>query len=306
MMDSLAYIGFTSPRAAEWREFGPQVLGLQVSPPEAEGDDVVRLRMDDAAYRVSVQEGPVDALDHLGWSVGGPLEFEAAIAKLEAAGISVVRESDELAAKRCVAALASFSDPFGWRQELHWGLAMREGTFQPGRLVSGFVTGEQGAGHVVLGVPNLKAAEAFYVGILGFRLSDEVRHGSAVVRFYHCNSRHHSLAMLEVPGVAGVAHLMLEAASLDDVGTAEDIARERDVLAVSLGRHTNDHMVSIYVETPSGFQVEFGWGAIQVQPSSKANMIDRGDIWGHHPVGGRGLGLGLVRSVGAGAEAVQA
>ncbi|MCP2256263.1 extradiol dioxygenase [Prauserella aidingensis] len=295
MFNALEYIGFTSPRAGEWNEYGPEVLGLQVAPDE--GDGVVRLRMDDSAYRISVEEGTVDNLDHLGWSVGGPREFEAAIAELESKGISVVRESAELAAKRCVADLASFTDPFGWRQELHWGLALRQGTFQPGRPMSGFVTAEQGVGHVALAVPDLAIAEAFYVDLLGFRLSDEIRAMGQAIRFYHCNSRHHSLALVPIPGMTGVAHLMLEARSLDDVGTALDAAQRRGDLLVSLGRHCNDHMVSFYTDTPSGVQIEYGWGAIESDPTTKANMIDRGDIWGHHPTGDAWPAPGILRPV---------
>lgn len=28
---------------------------------------------------------------------------------------------------------------------------------------------------------------------------------------------------------------------------------------MKLGKHTNDHMVSFYLRTPSGFNVEYGW-----------------------------------------------
>ena len=54
---------------------------------------------------------------------------------------------------------------------------------------------------------------------------------------------------------------MLEVGSLDDVGSALDIAIARDLpLAMSLGRHTNDLMTSFYVRTPSGFEIEYGTG----------------------------------------------
>ena len=66
--------------------------------------------------------------------------------------------------------------------------------FTPGRPMSGFVTGEQGLGHVVLIVPDLAAAEAFYTDVLGFRLSDSVEAGLSL-RFLHCAghaARHHT------------------------------------------------------------------------------------------------------------------
>lgn len=281
MIESLSYLGFTSPRASEWNELGPNVLGLQVAPAEADG--VIRLRMDDAAYRISIAEGPIDNLDHIGWGVAGPEAFEAAIARLQDAGVAVRRESEGLAASRCVADVASFTDPFGWRQEISWGQAHRQATFHPGRPMSGFVTGEQGLGHIVLVVPDLARAEAFYMDILGFRLSDEIRYMGLKLHFYHCNGRHHSLAMLAMPNLTGVAHLMLQVRTLDDVGTALDIVQRRGYpMPMSLGRHCNDHMVSFYFRTPSGFDIEYGWGAIDVEPS-RPKLYDSGDIWGHHP-----------------------
>ena len=36
MIESLAYIGFTSPHHDEWREFGTAVLGMELAP---DGDE---------------------------------------------------------------------------------------------------------------------------------------------------------------------------------------------------------------------------------------------------------------------------
>ncbi|MBL0089819.1 MAG: VOC family protein [Ideonella sp.] len=306
MIESLAYVGFVSPRAAEWASFGPQVLGLQLAPAQADG--VVRLRMDDAAYRISVADGQHDGLDHLGWGVAGPAQFEAALQRVHAAGCKVVREGAELAASRCVAELASFSDPFGWRQEISWGQACRQNTFQPGRPMSGFVTGEAGLGHIVLISPDLARSEAFYLDVLGFRVTDEVRFMGQKIRFYNCNSRHHTLAMTEVPGMVGVHHLMLQVRSLDDVGTALDKVQQGAAeLTVTLGRHCNDHMVSFYARTPAGFEIEYGWGAVDVHADeSIPRMYDSGDIWGHQPVGGSWHPPGIMRPIGAGPGALPA
>jgi extradiol dioxygenase len=48
-------------------------------------------------------------------------------------------------------------------------------------------------------------------------------------------------------------------------------------IARGLGRHTNDHMVPFHLRTPSGFEVEYGWGW-QVQHHTQ------GSIWGHRPL----------------------
>jgi hypothetical protein len=52
-----------------------------------------------------------------------------------------------------------------------------------------------------------------------------------------------------------------------------------------LGRHTNDHMTSFYLKTPSGFDVEYGWGARTVDDATwQVQRHEKGSIWGHRPV----------------------
>ena len=82
-------------------------------------------------------------------------------------------------------------------------------------------------------------------------------------------------------------HFMLQLDSLDDVGTTLDLCQQRGVpLELTLGRHTNDRMLSFYVRTPSGFSVEYGWGARTVDDRDWQVQLHRtGSIWGHHRTG---------------------
>ncbi|HVP30339.1 MAG TPA: VOC family protein [Myxococcota bacterium] len=283
MIESLAYIGFASPKAEEWLTFGPEVLGLEVAGRGPDG--AVRLRVDDVAHRIVVHPGERDDLAYLGWTVAGPSALDAAVVALEKEGLSVERADAELAALRAVADLAWFVDPFGFRHELAWGQLARPSSFRPGRAMSGFLTGRGGLGHAVLLVPDLERAQAFFTRVLGFRLSDRIDAG-VHVRFLHCNPRHHSLALAGVPGIVGVHHLMLEVASLDDVGNALDLCERRGIpITMSLGRHTNDLMTSFYLRSPSGFEIEYGWGGRLVEDDASwvVGAYDATSIWGHHP-----------------------
>ncbi|MBW8483157.1 VOC family protein [Actinomadura parmotrematis] len=282
MIEALDYIGFRSPNAAEWETFGPEVLGVQLAAPGPGG--AVRMRVDDAAHRLTIHPGDADDLAYLGWGVRGPAALADAAARLEAEGLDVRRGDAGLAAERGVTELAWFTDLFGFRHELAWGQLTEPAGFRPGRPLSGFLTGGQGLGHAVLIVPDLDAAEAFYGRVMGFRVSDQIDMHGVPVRFYHCNGRHHSLALVHVPGVVGYHHLMLETTALDDVGTAYDVVLERGIpLAMTLGRHTNDLMTSFYVRTPSGFEIEYGYGGVPIAdtpPSPRA--FAKTSIWGHH------------------------
>jgi 2,3-dihydroxybiphenyl 1,2-dioxygenase len=294
---SLSYIGFISPAAEEWRTFGPEVLGAEMTHDGPDG--AVRLRVDDAMHRITVHPGEADDLAYLGWDTGDSASLDETIARLEQEGIEVDRADENLMRLRAVADVASFTDPFGLRHELTYGLK-GGAPFTPGRPMSGFLTGEQGLGHVVLLVPELEAAERFFGEVLGFNVSDSV--GSPGVRFFHCPgraSRHHTVALFPAKGRVGMHHLMLEVKSLDDVGTALDVVNEREIpLAMSLGRHTNDLMTSFYVRTPSGFEIEYGTGGRLIDDETwEIVSYEKGSFWGHRaPASGR-LRPGLVRPV---------
>lgn len=267
MIRNLAYIGFESPNADEWRTFGPEVLGAELAQDGPDG--AVRLRVDEAAHRITIHPGERNDLAYLGWQVD---DLGETVAAVEGAALTVKDDA--------------FVDPFGFRHELV--TKVEQGPpFTPARRMSGFVTGDQGLGHVVLIVPDLAVASAFYTDVLGFRPSDSVEAGLSL-RFLHCvghAARHHTIALASVPGMVGMHHLMLEVSSLDDVGTALDIANERSVpLAMTLGRHTNDLMTSFYMRTPSGFEIEYGTGGLVVDDDTwQVGVHDAQSIWGHKP-----------------------
>ncbi len=282
MITALEYIGFCSPAAAEWETFGPEVLGLEFAGRGPDGE--VRLRNDDAVQRILIHQAETNDLAYFGWGVADAAGLRTVVDRLLLESIHVERGDAALARQREVTEIAWFTDPFGFRHELTYGLLRRPSTFRPGRAMSGFVTEDGGVGHAVVVVPDLAAADDFYSRVLGFKLSDTVEIGVSL-RFYHCNSRHHTLAIVGIPGMVGVHHLMLECASLDDVGVALDLCNERLVpIAMTMGRHSNDLMTSFYLRSPSGFEVEYGWGGLLVDDS---NWVVRAhhatSIWGHKP-----------------------
>ena len=175
----------------------------------------------------------------------------------------------------------SFRDPDGNRLEAFYGPLLADTPFAPGRNISGFRAGALGMGHVVLMVADFDAALAFYRGLLGFRVSDFMREPK--ICFLHVNARHHSLALFEQPR-QGMHHLLMELYSLDDVGQGYDLARAAgDRVKVSLGRHNNDYMTSFYMQTPSNFLIEYGWGGREVNMATwqPEEMSTLASFWGH-------------------------
>jgi extradiol dioxygenase len=279
---ALGYVGVESPEAKQWEEFGPEILGLQ----RVDGDQAgsVYLRMDERHHRLAVHPGPKDRLAYLGWEMAGDDDLAEAAEELARDGIEITEGTEDECEERAVRRMISVTDPGGARHEFFYGQLSLPGQFQPGRPLSGFVTGDQGLGHVVCVVPDLVAATRFYKR-LGFKKSDEI-YAFIDAHFFHCNPRHHSLAITEIPRVRGLHHIMIQLENLDDVGLAYDLVQARNIpLTMTLGRHPNDRMVSFYVRTPSGFEIEYGWGALEVGEDWTVTQYDAVSVWGHKMVG---------------------
>ncbi len=275
----LGYLGIQSPHAARWKEYGPRVLGMQLA---EEGEDgIVRLRVDDRAHRLAVHPGEPEGHAYAGWELPHAEAFADAVERVEKAGVSTSAATAAELAQRRVRAMVHFRDPDGFRHELFYGQEGKALSFHPGRPHRGFVTGEHGLGHLAVGVRDLETTRRFYLEVLGFSVTDEMDAHFRIL-FLHTNPRHHSVAAVEAPN-AGLFHLMLQARGLDDVGFALDHCEALGVpVRRTLGRHPNDRTVSCYLGTPSGFDIEFGWGSIDVVPGENVTTVEKtASMWGH-------------------------
>ena len=281
MLRGLGYAGFGSDKFEDWRQFGTNLVGFQAV---ERGNSLLAFRMDDRKQRVVIDRAMGEGARFFGWEVADRAALDALAARLEGARVAVTSEPQTLADARRVRALISFHDPAGNRLEAFYGAEIDDTPFSPGRSISGFRTGALGLGHVVLTVENITPVMAFYVDVLGFRLSDYIEKPFRAY-FFHVNPRHHSLALIET-GRNGMHHLMVEMFSLDDVGQSYDVALSEDRVNVTLGRHTNDLMTSFYAKTPSSFMVECGWGGREVDPATwqAVEMTHGPSLWGHERI----------------------
>lgn len=283
MLTGLAYLGITSPAADEWQGFATDILGAAVTTPGADG--AVRVQVDDAAWRIEIARGEADRLRFIGWTMADENAIDEYAKRLAAAGVQTHEGDEDLLEARCVDRLLWFEDPWGFRHELIHAQTMHPKTFRPGRAMSGFVTAGQGLGHVVLAVPSLADAHEFFTSVLGFALTDKVVIDKHAVHFYHCSSRHHSLAIAQSSSFTGLHHLMLETRDIDDVGNALDICVAKGApIRKGIGRHANDQMVSFYVDSPSGLLIEYGHGGLQVDEEEWVpRTFAQNSVWGHRP-----------------------
>ncbi len=290
---SLGYIGINSAQRQQWQDFGCQVMGLEDVSERLAGANAesLYLKMDSHPFRIVVQPANTEGLAFCGWECNSAEGLTELADQLTAAGVEFQWADSELIAARRVQNLLQFKDPSGNCHEAYWGVVSDFVALNSPAGVPAFVTAEQGMGHIVLPAVNFDATVAFFQ-TLGFGLSDlmnikfspDPNEPNKRLWFMHCNERHHSLAFFEMEHPAGCIHLMTEVGSVDQVGLCNDRRIAHEIkLTGTLGRHANDHMVSFYMRSPSGFDIEYGaegrtiadWQNYQVFESTVASF------WGH-------------------------
>ena len=275
----LGYLGVRTTSLQDWRDFGEGLLGMQA---RQMASGLLGLRMDEAHHRLALRESDSDGVAHYGWEVRDALSLQSLAARIDGAGHEVFPMSSSLNDERQVTDGFHTFDPAGNRLEMFHGQNSAEAPFIPGRAIEGFRTGRLGMGHAVLNVSDINAVLPYYQDVLGFRLSDYTLRPFKAY-FFHTGARHHTLALIE-NARSGLHHLMVELNGLDDVGQGYDLAQlEPERIATTLGRHSNDHMTSFYVRSPSRFLIEYGWGGRDIDPDTwqPFEMRHGPSLWGH-------------------------
>ncbi|WP_454916220.1 VOC family protein [Xanthobacter sediminis] len=289
----LGYLGFAVQDLAKWEQLAVDVLGMQLG---ARHDGAVTLRLDDHEQRVILESGDADDLIYAGWLFDTEAALVGYVQKLGRIGVELADCGPEFAAQRRVEKVYSCVDPNGLRHEFAFGAKYAVKPFTSKVLNSRFVTGRLGVGHILVVAKNYSESLDFFQNKLGLILSDYIRAPLETPRgvinvdatFLHTvTGRHHSLATAQIPIPKRIHHVMFEVEDMNDVGLAHDrcVAAGFPV-AMSLGHHPNDHMFSFYVQTPSGFFIEFGYGGRVIDDrdwdvKSYPQLSDWGHAHGH-------------------------
>ncbi|WP_235735580.1 VOC family protein [Nocardioides alcanivorans] len=285
----LGYLKVQSADIPRWRELTVDCLAMQEVDGPNEGG--LHLRMDERSARLIVLPGDTDKVLAVGWEVRDHFALAAVARAVEASGRGVKVLSQEECDVRRIEAGVAFEDPAGTPLEVFFGPVLDHSPVLTGHGQS-FVTGDHGMGHVVLPTTVPEATVEFYTEVLGFLPRGAIRLGGLDspppvrrVRFLGVNQRHHSLAICPAPhGEApGLVHLMMEVDTLDSVGRALDKVNKAGFsLSSTLGRHTNDKMVSFYVRAPGGWDLEYGCEGMLVDETFyTAEEITADSYWGH-------------------------
>lgn len=289
MISEIAELGYVTVGVADrqaFKNFATEVVGCQVA---ADNDRETLLRNDWCAYRIRVLDDDINDVLAVGWCVPSKMLLDAAAARLERHGVTFRWGRPEEAAERKVQHLIFVKDPEGINLELFSGLRIDPARpFHSPLPISGFVTGDEGMGHIGLWTSDLERSVAFYRDVLGMRITDRAEGALVNAAFLRFNRRQHGLALVQAPSGFSqyLHHIEFEMRELDDVGRAYDKATDRDILMTTLGKHPAEQALSFYMYTPAGFAFELSLGGIKIADDDvPETWHDDTAFWGHRYVG---------------------
>jgi 3,4-dihydroxy-9,10-secoandrosta-1,3,5(10)-triene-9,17-dione 4,5-dioxygenase len=289
---SLGYVVVESDELSAWQEFATGVLGMSAQ--QGDDDGELLLRMDDRVARIIVRPSSADrrpttnAEFLVGWECPSEAEWHRCSELIEKAGVDVA----PLPETSWYTEAFGCTDPAGVRCEFFYGGKVDPATHFVSPRGVNFVTGAQGLGHVTISTPRCREAVEFYNGVLDFQIRETKILGPERAwrwAFLSPSEREHSIAVMDVGRDGQLMHILIEVADLDSVGRAMDRCLDGAApMSVTLGRHWNDEMVSFYVRTPSGFDVEYGYGGRRIDAAEWSRRAQGGSgavsLWGHRIV----------------------
>ena len=268
---ALGYVVVQSAKVETWRDYAENVLGMQA---QDAADGALYLKMDERDFRYLVVPGDADRYFASGWELADAAAFDNAIRALESSGVEPSAPARKK--RRCAAcrrwcgvsippAIVTNSSgacaPISGASFRRWACRVSS----PGQWVSvtPFCPRRSSTPPstfcATCSVSSSPTSSAF-------SFTDDPAEPEKRIHFLHCrNARHHSLAIMDLAVPSGCIHVMAEVDSMDEVGRALDrVAAQGVKLSATLGRHCNDHMISFYMKTPGGFDLEYGYGGLTV------------------------------------------
>lgn len=258
--------------------FATDILGLELM--ERDGDSAY-LRGDDRDYNICYTKGRASG-HATGWEVASLDALDRAAAELERAGVSVRAGTAAQCAQRRVRGLLILQDATGNVVELVARAGACGRRYFPSRDA-----GISHFSHVGLHSRNPAADEAFWVGMLGAKVSDWI--GDAAL--LRVNEVHHNIALFPSTKV-GIQHVNFQVESQDDIMRSFYLLQKSNVKIVfGPGRHPTSGARFLYFQGPDDVIYEYSCGVRNITAEDEKTYIPRSFppeptsfcMWGSEP-----------------------
>ncbi|PXX71531.1 catechol-2,3-dioxygenase [Nocardia tenerifensis] len=244
---AVSHIGFAVPDVAATVDFYCRILGLTVHDELPDGG--VRLGWGSGHHVMELVTGP-KGLRHYGFEVRDADGLDGIAKRLVAAGHSVAELSAEyLDHAPATARGLTVTDPHG--TEVHFHTAVRrhgESAADTGRRPIKYQ-------HITLGTDDVAAMVAFYVDVVGFRISDQLDDGGFA--WLRSDRDHHSLAVVHVGRGGDIDHFSFDLAEWADFKAWCDRLTDENVdVTWGPGRHGPGNNLFVFFDDPAGNHIE--------------------------------------------------
>jgi catechol 2,3-dioxygenase len=237
----LSHIGLQVADAARSAEFYVDVLGLSVRGVSPDGAHV-RLGWPTGQHALDLFTGP-RGLDHFSLEITDPRELEEVVGSLTHAGQDV----EHRAADAGQPASHAVRDPEGRLLELH-GRVDRSG-----ELGSTMARRPVRLQHITFATAQMDDLLEFYVGVMGFRVSDRM---GSIFTWLRCGAEHHTVAMVESDS-GTLDHFSFDVGGWEDFKAWGDhLSRYGVPLTWGPGRHGPGNNLFVMFDDPDHHHVE--------------------------------------------------
>ncbi len=242
-----SHIGLRVPDVAATADFYGRVLGLAVHAELPGGG--LRLGWGTGHHVLDLLPGE-KALDHFGFEVRDTDEIDHLRGRFEAAGLEVTDLDPDfldhpLPGSHGIVVI----DPDGNTVHFH-GAVQRQGenAADTGRRPIKFQ-------HITLSTVDVGQMVAFYVGLAGFRISDQL--ADARFCWLRSNRDHHTLAVVDTGVQGGIDHYSYDLSEWEDFKAWCDRLTDEDVdVAWGPGRHGPGNNLFVFFDDPAGNHIE--------------------------------------------------
>ena len=292
LLSQLAHVELTTPTPDETLHFWTQVVGLEET--SRAGQSVfLRAWGDRFHHTLALTEGPEVNLGHIGWRAAGEEELQAAVKRLETAGVGegwVAPEPGRGAAYR-------YRGPGGHLHEVFWEV---ERFRPPAGMESPFPNRPQRytprglavrcIDHVTVTSGNPERDARWYRDMLGHRYMEYTvapdNPGFPVFCMTTLCERSHDFALVWDPtGDRGrINHFAYYVDGREELLRAADVFLNADVaIEFGPGKHGMGEQDYLYVRDPSGMRVEINaggyrnyepdWETVRFEPQQGSNVF---------------------------------
>ena len=242
-----SHVGLRVPDVAGTADFYGRVLGLVVQDRLPAGG--LRLGWGQGHHVLDLLPGE-QSLDHYGFEVRDADGLGRLRERFARAGLPVT-ELDPGYVDAAVGAAAGLAatDPDGTVVHFH-GPVQRQGenAADPGRRPVKYQ-------HITLGTADVPRMVAFFTGVAGFRISDQLKDGGFA--WLRSNRDHHTLAVVQTGQGGDIDHYSYDLAEWEDFKSWCDRLTDEDVReSWGPGRHGPGNNLFVFFDDPAGNHIE--------------------------------------------------